>query len=69
MLALQAAPTGRDMRQVLAINVPVMSYGKTPEQIVNFYKVIIERAKALPGVDPLMLAIAGLVFIYWWANK
>ena len=38
LLALQAAQTGFDTRHVLAINVPVMSYGKTPEQVVDFYK-------------------------------
>src|SRR5262249_62132461 len=38
LLALQAAETGYDTRHVLAINVPVMSYGRTPEQILAFYK-------------------------------
>ncbi len=51
LLALQAAPTGFDTRQVLAVNVPVMSYGRTPDQIVNFYKETIRRITALPGVD------------------
>ncbi len=51
LLALQAAQTGLDMHRVLAINVPVMSYGKTPEQIVNFYKETIRRVTSLPGVD------------------
>jgi hypothetical protein len=36
---------------VLAINVPVMSYGKTPEQVINFYKETIRRIGELPGVD------------------
>ena len=51
LLAMQAAQTGFDMRHVLAINVPVMSYGKTPEQIVGFYKEAIRRITELPGVD------------------
>src|SRR5205807_1359361 len=38
LLALQSAQTGYDTRHVLALNVPVMSYGRTPEQIVAFYK-------------------------------
>ncbi|MGA2419253.1 MAG: ABC transporter permease, partial [Candidatus Acidiferrum sp.] len=38
LVALQAAQTGLDTRHVLAINVPVISYGKTPDQIVDFYK-------------------------------
>ncbi len=51
LLALQAAPTGFDTHHVLAINVPVMSYGKTPDQITGFYKETIRRISALPGVD------------------
>ena len=51
LLALQAAQTGFDMHSVLAINVPVMSYGRTPNQIVGFYKEAIRRIGELPGVD------------------
>jgi putative ABC transport system permease protein len=51
LLALQAAQTGFDTRHVLAVNVPVMSYGKTPEQILGFYNETIRRIKELPGVD------------------
>ena len=51
LLALQAAQTGFDTRHVLAINVPVMSYGKTPDQVLNFYKTAIGRITELPGVD------------------
>jgi len=51
LLALQAAPTGFDTHHVLAINVPVMSYGKTPDQITGFYQETIRRITSLPGVD------------------
>src|SRR5207248_3557508 len=51
LLALQAARTGFDTHNVLALNVPVMSYGRTPDQIVGFYKETIRRIKELPGVD------------------
>jgi putative ABC transport system permease protein len=51
LLALQAAQTGFDMHHVLALNVPVMSYGRTPDQIVGFYKETVRRIKELPGVD------------------
>ena len=51
LLALQAAPTGFDTHHVLAINVPVMSYGKTPDQVTGFYKETIRRITSLPGVD------------------
>jgi predicted permease len=51
LLSLQAAQTGFDTRQVLAMNVPVMSYGRTPEQVIGFYKETVRRIKNLPGVD------------------
>src|SRR6266851_1839197 len=51
LIALQTAQTGLDMRHVLTINVPAMSYGKTPGQVVDFYKESIRRIDALPGVS------------------
>jgi predicted permease len=51
LVALQAAQTGFDTRHVLALNVPVMSYGRTPDQIVGFYKEAMRRIAELPGVD------------------
>src|SRR5208337_1444760 len=55
LFTLQAQQTGFDMRRVLALNVPVMSYGKTPEEIINFYREAIRRINALPGVDRVAL--------------
>jgi predicted permease len=55
LMALQSVETGFDTRHVLALNVPVMSYGKTNEQIVGLYKESIRRIKALPGVDNVAL--------------
>src|SRR6266705_1270740 len=51
LIALQTAQTGVDTRHVLAINVPAMSYGKTPQQVLDFYKESIRRVDALPGVN------------------
>jgi predicted permease len=51
LIALQTARTGLDTRHVLTINVPAMSFGKTPEQVVDFYKESIRRIDALPGVS------------------
>jgi putative ABC transport system permease protein len=51
LIALQTARTGLDTRHVLAINVPAMAYGKTPQQVVDFYKESIRRIDALPGVN------------------
>jgi predicted permease len=55
LLALQAAQTGIDTRQVLAMNVPVIAYGKQPAQVVDFYKQSIRQISALPGVDAVAL--------------
>ncbi|HEY1730594.1 MAG TPA: FtsX-like permease family protein, partial [Terriglobales bacterium] len=40
-----------DTSKVLAINLPVMSYGRTPEQVQNFYREVQRRVAALPGVE------------------
>jgi putative ABC transport system permease protein len=58
LIALQTAQTGMDTRHVLAINVPAMSYGKTPEQVVDFYKETIRRIEALPGVTKTAFGIS-----------
>jgi putative ABC transport system permease protein len=55
LLSLQATQTGLDMHRVLAMNVPVMSYGKTPQEIINFYRETIRRINELPGVDRVAL--------------
>jgi putative ABC transport system permease protein len=57
LLALQAAQTGFDTRQVLAINVPVMSYGKTPDQVTDFYRETIRQISKLPGVDQVAVGM------------
>src|SRR6266852_5724204 len=57
LLAIQAAQTGFDTRHVLAINVPAMSYGKTPQQVVDFYKEAMRRIEALPGVNKTAFGI------------
>jgi predicted permease len=55
LLALQKAPAGFNTHNVLAINVPVMSYGRTPDQTVAFYKEVIRRISELPGVERVAL--------------
>jgi putative ABC transport system permease protein len=51
LIALQRTQTGLDTQHVLAVEVPAMSYGKTPQQVVDFYKETIRRIDALPGVS------------------
>jgi predicted permease len=57
LLAIQSAQTGLDTRHVLAINVPAMSHGKTPQQVVDFYKESMRRIEALPGVNKTAFGI------------
>jgi predicted permease len=40
-----------DTTHVLAVNLPVMTYGRTPEQIQEFYREVIQRVSTLPGVQ------------------
>jgi putative ABC transport system permease protein len=51
LIELQRTQTGLDMRHVLAIDVPPISYGKTPQQVIDFYKESMRRIDALPGVN------------------
>ncbi len=39
-----------DTARVLAVNLPVMTYGRTPEQVQDFYHEVQRRVSALPGV-------------------
>ncbi|HEV3252834.1 MAG TPA: ADOP family duplicated permease [Candidatus Acidoferrales bacterium] len=50
LIALQQTQPGADTRRVLAVDVPALSYGKTPEQVLDFYKESIRRIETLPGV-------------------
>src|SRR3954468_19844698 len=59
LIALQSAPTGFNTHNVLAINVPVMSYGRTPDQVIGFYKEVMRRIGELPGVE--RVAVGALV--------
>src|SRR5437870_7656165 len=57
LLSLQAVETGLDTHHVLALNVPAISYGKTPDQVVSFYKESMRRINELPGVDRVAFGI------------
>jgi putative ABC transport system permease protein len=51
LIALQRTQTGLDTQHVLAVDVPAMSNGKTPQQVIDFYKEAIRRVNTLPGVS------------------
>jgi putative ABC transport system permease protein len=51
LFALQRARTGFETHNVLAVNVPLISYERKPAQVAGFYGDIIRGVSALPGVD------------------
>ena len=55
LLSLQAARPGFETSNVLAVNVPVSSFGRTPEQIRGFYREMQRRVSEIPGVDRVAL--------------
>jgi putative ABC transport system permease protein len=57
-LALQAASPGFDTSHVLAVNVPVSSFGRTPDQTREFYRQVLARLGALPGVQGVAVGSA-----------
>lgn len=40
-----------DSANVLALNLPVMSYGRTPQQVSEFYREVQRKVAGLPGVE------------------
>jgi predicted permease len=55
LISLQSVETGLDTRHVLVLNVPIMEYGRTLDQVVNFYSEALRRVRELPGVDQVAL--------------
>jgi predicted permease len=51
LMTLQAAETGFNTRNVLALNVPVLSFERPPEQVAILYKEAMHRISVLPGVE------------------
>jgi len=53
LLQLQATRPGFETKGVLAVNIPVMSFGKTPEEIRGFYREIRRRLQEVPAVEQI----------------
>ena len=51
LMALQRAETGFKTHNVLALNVPLLSYERPPDQVAILYKEAIRRISQLPGVE------------------
>jgi len=57
LFSLQVAPTGFEMRKVLALNVP-LSFELKPDQAAAFYKEAMRRIGELPGVEHVAVGTA-----------
>jgi putative ABC transport system permease protein len=55
LLSLQSAQTGLDMHHVLTFNMPVTSYGRTPDEVDSFYRETLRRIQGIPGVDAVSI--------------
>jgi len=51
LFALQRTATGFDTQHVLALDVPVVSYSRKPEEVSRFYREAIRKIGELPGVE------------------
>src|SRR5471032_1260983 len=51
LMTLEAAKPGFETANVLAVNLPVSSYGRTPEQVRGFYREVQRRLTSVPGVE------------------
>ena len=78
-LALQATSPGFETKRLLAINVPVTTFGRTTQQVRQFYRQVEERVATVPGVEAVAVgstvpwrdggARAGLTFrVDGWAR-
>jgi len=50
LISLETQQTGLEMRQVLAVNVPEMSFGRKPDEVTGFYKEAMRKIRELPQV-------------------
>jgi putative ABC transport system permease protein len=51
LFVLEKTPPPFDSGKVLAVNLPPLNYGKTPQQVNEFYRNVRARVGALPGVE------------------
>jgi putative ABC transport system permease protein len=58
LLVLQHTQSPFDSARVLSVNLPVMSDGRTPDQIKQFYREAQQRVAATPGVERVALGFA-----------
>jgi len=58
LLTLEQMQAPFDTAKVLAINLPVMSYGRTPQQVAQFYRDARHQVTTLPGITHVATGFA-----------
>jgi putative ABC transport system permease protein len=58
LVSLESVQTGFNTRDVLAVNVPVMQNGRTPQQVVDYYREATRRIRQLPAVQNVAIGTA-----------
>jgi predicted permease len=58
LFALQRAETGFNTRNVLAVNIPPISYEREPADLAAFYREAMRRIAELPGVERIAVGTA-----------
>jgi predicted permease len=58
LFALQRAQSGFNTHNVLALNVPVVSYSRKPEETASFYREVLRRVSEVPGVERVAIGTA-----------
>ncbi len=58
LFSLQRAHSGFETRNVLALNVPIVSYARKPQEIAGFYREVIRRVGQVPGVERVAIGTA-----------
>ena len=58
LITLQSVATGFNMHNVLALEVPVVTEGRRPEQVTDFYSEAMRQIGALPGVESVSVGTA-----------
>jgi putative ABC transport system permease protein len=58
LFSLQVAHSGFETRNVLALNVPIVSYARKPQEIAGFYREVIHRVSQVPGVERVAVGTA-----------
>jgi predicted permease len=58
LLTLQKAQPGFETGRVLIANLPLMSDGRTPQQVAQFYEDAQRSVSALPGVESAAIAVS-----------